>query len=281
MSPIIKSQSWETFKKFFPYIVFILLIVMSVLFFSTWSSLRQERKDRKFETEMYNQNFNAMKDSISMEFDKKLKAFIFEKDNYLVNELKDLKQFNSDLEKKLEKVKGDVIAAIDTKVTGKITDLSTTNDLVTVDINKGLYGLKFDSEYKDTGFENSIQGTSRFYANRDLEKNKWILKPDSTIFDNIESKINITYGFRELEDKYEVFAISPSPKITINQMDGVLVLDKCPKKPVPPKKWGLSAYIGPGLNTEFNGTNARFGWSIGVGLTYDFLQWRMPWEKKN
>ncbi len=271
-------KTLDFIKKYFPYIIFILLIVISVLFFSTWSALRQERKDRKFETEMYNQNFNAMKDSISMEFDKKLNAYIFEKDNYIVNELKDLKKYNKDLEKKLEKVKGEVIAAIDTKVTGTITDLATTNNLVTVDKKTGLYGLQFDSEYKDSGFENSIQGTSRFYANRDIENNKWVLQPDSTIFDNIETKINITYGFRELDDKYEVFAVSPSPKITINEMDGVLVLDKCPKKPVPPKRWGFGPYIGAGLNVS---NDPSFGFSIGVGLTYDIIQWRMPWDKKN
>lgn len=272
------KTTWEFIKKYFPYITFVLLIGMSVLFFSTWSSLRQERKDRKFEQELYDQNLSTMKDSITASFDKKLKAFVFEKDNYLVEELKDLKQYNKDLERKLEKVKGDVIAAIDTKVSGKITDLATTNDLVTVDVNKGLYGLKFESKYNDTGFENIVEGTSRFYANRDIANNKWILKPDSTIFDNIESKINITYGFRELDDKYEVFAVSPSPKITINEMDGVLVLDKCPKKPETPKRWGFGPYVGAGLNIS---KEPSFGFSVGVGLTYDIIQWRMPWEKKN
>jgi hypothetical protein len=260
-------------KKYFPFISTVLAIIFAVLVFNLWSSLKQERKDREFEQKMHAQNFNAMKDSITASFDKKLKAFIFEKDSYIVNELKDLKQYNKELERKLDKVKGDVIAAIDTKVSTKITDLSASNELVTIDLKKGLYGLNFESEYKDTGFESFIKGTSKFYANRDIEKNSWILTPDTTVFNEVSSSINITYGFRELKDKYEVFAVSPSPRITINQLDGVLILDKCPKKPVPSKKWGLSGFIGPCVNTQFDGDGPRFGWALGIGLTYDIIQW--------
>jgi hypothetical protein len=252
-----------------------LVIVLSVFLFQTCSTLKTERAQREFIEKQNAQNLSALKDSITVQFDKKLKAFVFEKDNYVVNELKDLKTMNADLYSKLNKVKGDIIAAIDSKVTVDMGEVTAGNQLVTVDKDKNLYGLNFATNYKDDGFEQTLEGQSRFKAQLDKITNKWVLDADSTLFTKNLTTINITYGFRDLKDKYEVFAISPSPKVKINQLDGVFILDKAPQPmPVKPKRFGFGPYVGAGLNIDFNLTNPRFGWSIGVAVHYDIFQWR-------
>lgn len=263
-------------KKYYPIIFFAIIIVLSVMLFQTCSTLRTERAQWEFEQKQNAQNFSALKDSITSSFDKKLKAFVFKKDNYVVNELKDLKKYNQDLYNQLSKVKGDVIAAINSKITGDLGGITASNEVVVIDSNTNNYGLKFKSHYKDNGFEQYLEGTSRFYAYPDEIAKKWILKSDTTLFTSNLTDLNITYGFRELDDKYEVFAISPSPKIKINNLDGVFILDKVPEKaPIKPKNFSFGPYIGAGLN---NLDNPRFGWSVGVAFHYNIWSWR--WGKK-
>lgn len=264
---------WNFIKKYYPLIFFVIMIVLSVLLFQTCSTLRTEREQREFIERQNAQNMNALKDSLTVVFDKKLKAYVWEKQNYLVNKLEDLEKYNKDLYNELKKVKGDVIAAIDSKVKIEVPDVAAGNELVTVSANDNLYGLNFKKPYKDAGFEQIIEGQSRFKAR--FSDNKWLLEPDSTCFFINKSTLDIKYGFRDLKDKYEVFAISQSPIVKFNELDGVLILDKLPPKPPEkPKKFGFGPYIGFGLNTDPNLSNPRFGWSMGVSVHYDIWQWR-------
>lgn len=273
--------TWEFIKKYYGIILFVLLLISMVFGVTQCRNYQSQKAQNEFIAKQNAQNLIALKDSITVTFDKKLKAFIFEKDNYVINELADLKKYNQDLYNQLNKVRGDVIAAIQSKVTVDIGGVTAGNKLVTVDKDKNLYGLDFKSNYKDEGFEQNLEGQSRFKAQLDKITNKWVLEPDSTLFTKNTTTIGITYGFRDLKDKYEVFAISPSPKVKISDLNGVFVLNKePPKMPVSPRRWGLSPYVGFGLNTDYNLANMRPGWSIGIGVSYNLVQWRMPWEKK-
>jgi len=266
-------------KKYYPIIFFIALVIVSVFLFQTCSTLKTERAQWEFQQKQNTQNWNASKDSLFEEFNRKLNAFITSKDNYVINEIKDLKKYNQDLYNQLKNLKGDVIAAIDTKVSGDLGGLTAGNELVIIDSNTNNYALKFESKFKDKGFEQYLTGFSRFYAYPDFINKKWVLKPDTTIFETNLTKINITYGFRNLNDKYEVYAISPSPKIQINNLDGVFILDKAPEKtPLKPKNFSFGPYVGFGLNTDYNLANPRFGWSMGVSVHYNIWSWR--WGKK-
>lgn len=256
-------------KKYYPFIMFIIIIILGLLLFQTYSSLRLERKLREYQIEQYNQNMSVLTDSIVVEFNKKLNAWEFEKNNYVVQKLKDLEKYNKSLADDLKKVKGDVIAAIKTNATIDLNSLSVDNELIVLDSNK--YGLKFDSQYKDDGFEQHIAGTSSFYMIPN--SNKWELKADSTNFDINISKINITYGFKEENNTYKVFAITKSPKVIIDDLTGGYIIQKQPKyTPTKIKKWGIGPYIGVGVD-KIPGNNIGFGWSVGVGITYDIIQW--------
>lgn len=265
----------EFIKKYYGVILFAIIIVISFFLFQTCSTLKTEREQREYIEKQNAQNLSALNDTLTVRFDKKLKAFIYEKDNFVVNKLSELEKYNQSLYSELKKMKGDVVAAIDSKVSADLGNLSAGNELVTIDKTTNNFGLRFKSDYVDPGFEQHLEGISKFYAYPDEITKKWIIKADTTLFTTNLTNVNIKYGFEDLDDKYKVWAISPSSKIKINQLDGVFIIEKSPKPmPEKPKKWAVGPYVGFGLNTDPNLSNPRFGWSIGMSVHYDIWQWR-------
>jgi len=268
----------EIIKKYYPIALFVLCIIGFTLFFTTCSTLRNERATWEYQQKQDAQNWSAMRDSITSEFNKKLNAYEISKDNYVVNELKDLKKYNEYLYNQLSKVKGDVIAAIDAKVSANLAGITAGNQLIIVDKQTNKYGLKFDFNYADSSFSQKLDGESRFFAYPDDVTKKWILKPDTTLFCTNLTTMNLIYGFREYKDKYEVFIINKSPLLKITGLEGAYIIEKQPEKPPKPRpNFGFGPYVGFGLNTDYNLANPRFGWSVGVSVHYDIWNWR--WGK--
>ena len=260
-------------KKYYGFILFILVVVLSVFLFQTLSTLKKERADNKFQQKINEQNISAMTDSITVIFNKKLKAWEYSKDNFVVNKLSDLEKYNKNLADELKKVKGDIISVIDANVQAKLDNLSVDSKLIVLDEKSNHYGLGFDSPYKDEGFEQHIAGMSKFYVFPNALTGKWTIKPDSTKFTTNLTNIHITYGFKELDKKYQVWAYTKSDKIQITDITGGYFIDKQIIPPVKKKKWGIGPQAGFGLNTNTNLSNPSFGWSVGFGIHYDILQW--------
>lgn len=259
-------------KKHYPLIFFVSIIVLVIFLAQTCTTLNRERKDRERQEQIDKQNLNALKDSITVQFNKKLDAYEYTKDNFVLNKLSELEQYNKELSKELKKVKGDVLAAIRTEVQGDLGGITTSNDLVVLDKTNNYYGLNFKSNYKDSSFTQKIVGTSKFYVIPNTETREWNIRPDVTVLDTNLTSLKITYGFKEFKDKYQVFAVSSSDKIKITDLTGGYFIDKqiCPS--VKPKKWGIGPYIGVGLNADTK-LNPTFGYSIGIGLHYNIFQW--------
>lgn len=262
-------------KKYYPFILFILVIVLGVFLFQTISTLKKERAEREYQEKQDAQNLSALRDSIEVTFNKKLKAWEYSKDNYVVQKLSDLEQYDKAFANELKKVKGDVIAAIKTEVQGDLGGITASNKLEVLDEKTNYYGLKFNSEYIDEGFEQKIVGTSKFHVIPNEETKKWNIIPDpTTVLDTNLVKLKMTYGFKETKDQYQVFATTQSNKIKVTGLEGGYIINK---QPLPPpskkKKWGIGPQIGYGLNTYPNLENPSFGWSVGVGIHYDIIQW--------
>lgn len=270
----------EFIKKYYGILALAIAILMSVFLFQTCSTLKTERAQREYQDKLYTQNMNAMKDSITVEFNKKLKALEFSKQSYVVDKFNDLEKYNKALYDELKKVKGDLMVAIDTKLKVDVPKLTLDNKLEIFDKEKGYYGLRFKSDYSDPGFTQSIGGSSRFYANYDEKIKSWKINPEKTILDTNQLTLKITYGTRNKDNGYEVFAVSKSPIVKFTEMEGAYFVENQVIRPTFPKKWGLSPYVGLGLNMDMNLTNPRPGWSVGIAVTYDLIQWRMPWDKK-
>ena len=261
-------------KKYYGFILFVLVVLLSVFLFQSLSTLKKERADNKFQQTINDQNTRAIIDTVTTVYDKKLKAYISTKDNYVVDKLSDLEKYNKDLTEELKKVKGDVLSAIQSKVQADLGGITTKNDsIILLDEKTNHYGLKFNSSYKDSGFEQQLIGLNKFYVIPNNETKKWTITPDATVFSTNLTTIGITYGFKELKDKWQVFAISKSEKIKLLDLTGGYFIDKQIVKPVNKKKWGIGPQAGFGLNTYTNLGNPSFGWSVGFGIHYDILQW--------
>ncbi len=259
-------------KKYYPFISFVIIIVLSILLFQTWSTLRKERADRKYQQEQDAQNLSAFKDSIEVMFNKKLQAWEYSKDNYVVQKLSDLEKYDKAFANELKKVKGDVIAAIKTEVQGDLGGITASTKLSVLDEKTHYYGLNFNSNYKDDGFEQRLSGISKFHVIPDELNKKWNIVPDlTTVLDTNYIAIKATYGFKEYKDKYQVFATVKSDKIKITGLEGGYFINKQPDPaPVKVKKWSIGPYVGYGLNVN---NTPSFGWNIGFGVHYSILRW--------
>jgi len=266
-------------KTYLPFVFFVALVVVSVFWFQTCTTLKKERADQKYQEKQNTQNLNALKDSITVSFNKKLNAYEFSKDNFVVQRLSDLEQYNKNLSDELKKVKGDVIAAINSTVKIDLGKISTTNKLSVLDAQLNYYGLSFKNNYPqspniDPGFQQKISGISKFYVIPNNETKTWTIKPDSTVIDTNLMNLKITYGFKELDKQYKIFAISASPKVTLTDLAGGYFIDKQPSlPPVKPKKWGIGPSLGFGLFTTSKLSQTAFGFNIGASLHYNILQW--------
>lgn len=263
----------EFIKKYYPFLFFVMIIFLSLFWFQTCSTLKHERAEWKAQQVINDQNVHAISDSIIVEFNKKLRAWEYSKDNYVVQRLSDLEAYNKDLASQLKKVKGDVLAAIKTQVEADLGDITASNKLAVLDAKSNYYGLRFNTNYNDLGLDQELSGMSKFYVIPDDKNKSWYIKPDSTVIDTNKVSIRVTYGFKELDNKYQVFALSQSPKVSLTDLTGGYFIDKQITPINKPKKWGIGPYAGFGLNTAANGNDPRFGWSVGVAVTYDILQW--------
>lgn len=275
------------FKKAFSkeYLPLTLVVVIAALVFMNFRSCESARnaKNELVRVEkQYNHNLGVAKDSITRVFDDKLKSYISEKDSYVVDKLTEMEKWDKDFYDRLNKVEGKILAAIESSVEGDLGPLELGNELVVIDKKKNKYGLHFRSVSGDSGYSQLLVGTSRFFAVPNEAEHKWSLLPDSTIIDSNQIKINVTYGLREIEDKYNVFAICDSPKIRFTDLTGGVFLDKCNdvSNIKPQKPWVVGPYVGYGVNFGPAMKDPRFGFSAGVSLTYNLLSFGKSRVKK-
>ena len=261
-------------KTYWSFIFFVTTIVLSVFLFQTCSTLKKEKTTNEYQQKQNAQNVSAMTDSITKVFNKKLQAYEFTKDNFVVQKLSDLEKYNKNLADELSKIKGDVIAAINSNATIDLGKISTSNNLAVLDSKTNYYGLNFKNHYIDAGVEQNLVGTSKFYVIPNIDTKTWNIKPDVTVIDTNTMNLKITYGFKELDKKYQVFAISTSKKVQFTDLTGGYFIDKQPSPPpVKPKKWGVGPSLGYGLFTTSTLSQTAFGWNIGVSLHYNLIQW--------
>jgi hypothetical protein len=216
-----------------------------------------------FKDKIYQNNLLAQKDSITTTFNKKLEAYESERRIYLFNQLSELKNYNINLYNQLKNVEGNLMSYINSKVQGKLDTLVTNNQIVKYSATD--YGLKFDFNYKDSTYSQSLEGVSNFSFRNNT------MFPGKTLLTKNEFTLGITYGIKEDNDKYQVFALSKSPYIKFEDLEGGYFLKKQITTPTKITKWHVGPYVGCGLNSDLNGTNFRLGWSTGVSVQYNIL----------
>lgn len=249
-------------KEMLPVTLVVLLGGSIFLNFNTCSRLSWEKEQRAQDKMIYNQNFEAFLDTIRVSYNEKLNAFEYDKKAFMTT-LDELAKYDSALSRKLDGVKGDIINAIDAKIGIDGGKVEVDNELETYDNNN--YGLKWNYNYADAGFTQFLGGVSKFR----LDGNK--IFAGKTLIDSNYMTLGVTYGFRELDDRYKVWAISASPKVRINELSGAYFIDKPPPyaaKTMWQNRWTFGPYIGYGVNFDSKFQDARLGWNFGVSLQY-------------
>lgn len=170
--------------------------------------------------------------------------------------VEELKKMNSELANRLSGVQG-LISGIYADMTIKLDTLISRNDKV-ITYDSTMRGIKFETVYDKDSIYNRIIGETKF---RLVGTN--IFPMHTSIYSN-EIRLGITYGFRELDDRYECFAISKSGAIKFNELEGVLTLKKPAIVPVKKKPWGLGIALGP----SFDFVNGKPGIAVSVGINY-------------
>ena len=258
----------KAFSKDYIGLTFGVIILLLVVFnLQTCQNLSQEKKQRELDVQLNKQNLQANSDSLKTYFDIKLKQAVGEKTSYLVRSLEDLAVYNKKLYDEINSVKGSV-AGIQSSVSTIIPSVVSAISKPIIDPNdstKRLIPWNFD--YNDPGLTQKLIGRTQFRIVGDR-----IMSPIISTLDTNKFVIKLNYNFVDRDGKYIVRASSPSPLVRFTELDGALILNKLPNPiPVKTSPWSFGPYAGFGLNTDIIGSNARFGWSIGVGGSYNLF----------
>jgi len=134
----------------------------------------------------------------------------------------DLLALNKELSDEVKKVKGEVISVIKSEVRNAIDSLKIKNEVTAY--SDSTFGLTFNESITDEGFSYKIRGESKFGAS--IINNKIKIVPGLTeIYENTFN-VGITYGFKEEDNQYKVFATSASDFVTFNELEGALIIPK-------------------------------------------------------
>ncbi len=252
-------------KKYLPITMALIIALLIILNLKTCGSLNTEKLNHQRDNGMYENNIEAMNDTLKTKFDKDLNRMVSEKTSYLVKSVDDLKKYNEDLYNEFKNVKN-MVAGIKSDVRVILPKLNDAIGSINQDPNDtNKYSIPWDFKFSDEGLNQTLLGRSNFGLNNG--KPYFInSKLDSNSFD-----IKLRYAITEDDNKYTIKAFSPSPLVQFTEMDGALSIDKVVPEATKANRWSFGPTIGIGLNTDLKGGGSRLGWNIGVGVTYNFF----------
>ena len=172
--------------------------------------------------------------------------------NTYILKAEQLQAYNDELYKEYKSLKDNPIVITKTEVVTKLDTIYTnTHDVIhDSDMIAWAWDVKDSTYYK-------ISGQSIAYLNNDSTK---------TIIDNGE--------------QLSVIAKTDNPYMQLGDMQSVVIdpmNSPTLKNYYRPKRWGLSLYLGAGLNVGYDlinkGVGVNAGGSIGIAITYDLIQW--------
>jgi len=267
MEGVTKGVKFIFKKENRPYVLSIVIFILILLFFDGCRKNNELKRALESEKTMNQSNLTALMDSITT-IKTDMNEFMSFK-NAFITSVADLSKYDADLSDQISNLEGKIISYIDSKWQVNIPSIVIDNDLKKYP-DGSTFGLLFHDTYQSPGLNYKISGESKFKFTNET------IYPGQTLLDTNQLEIGLKYGFRETDDQYEVFAISPSPLVTINDLDGALLLDKN----------NVNSIIDPGTP----GKQTRLYWSmhigacyfpmhndisgaVGIGLSYNLIPW--------
>lgn len=239
-------------------VVTILAVVFACLWLQQCSMSSEMRSELQYEKKKNDQNLAAMKEVLSIV--NKQNGDIEASKAAYIGGLDEIKKYNQSMYSKFKDQEG-LLAGIYSNLSIKLDSLISKGDKQ-VQYNDSTYGIKFTTEYSDSSIYNRIDGETKFMV---LDKT---VKPINTSIYSNSMRIDMTYGFSELDDRYEVFAVVKSKKIKLNELEGVFTLKKNEITPVKKLRWGIGAQLG----ATYEYGNRRIMPYVGLGLSYNIIR---------
>jgi len=264
------------FKKAFSkeYIIFTLVAIIGLLVFTSLNYRTKYRSEvglREQQAMIYEQNLFALEDTITRVINDKLGTIEFDKAAFLTS-IDNLARYDEGLSRKLDGIKGELLNAISSIAEAELPPAEVDSRLIDYgdgdNKGDGEYGLGWNFNYADSGLVQRLAGTSRFK----LLNNK--LYPGLTNIDTNYFGLNLTYGFKEEDDRYKVWAVSKSPYVNISELTGAYFIDKPPpgvNTTMGQRPFSIGPQIGWGVNFDSKFQNSRTGWHFGVGIQYNII----------
>jgi hypothetical protein len=218
---------------------------------------------------MYDNNINAMTDSIKTYYDKKLDKIVSKKTSLLIKNVKDLQQYNENMYKEFESMKN-LIIGIQSEVSVNLPKLIGEISSTIQDPNDSTkFDIPFEFNYSDDGLNQILIGKSKIQINNNYPN---IL---NSSLDINKFDIKLRYALTETENQYIINAFSPSSLVKFNELDGALMIDKVLPKATKINPWGFGPYIGFGLGLGYdiinNNNSIGIGFQFGIGITYNIF----------
>jgi len=245
----------------------VIIIVLSILCVQTYKSMSKDIAELKLNIELDKNNREALLDTITNRVDSKLNKSIGERLGYVVKSVDDVQNYNKGLYTEMKSM-GNTVAGIQSQLDINFPAIiSAVSSPVADSTDSTKMLIPWNFSHNDPGLTQTLIGKTQFRL-----LNNRILAPIISTLDTNRLVIGLNYGFIEKDGKYIVQANSPSSLVRFNELNGALILDKMPQTAVTKQNpWSFGPYAGLGLNTDLTGQNSRFGWSIGVGASYNFF----------
>lgn len=178
-----------------------------------------------------------------------------------------LQEYNDKLYKEYKSLKDNPIVITKTEIVTKIDSVGTN----THDATHGDDMVAWAWDAKDSTYY-KMSGQSIAYLNN--------IDSSETIIDNLEMNVNLTLDVIDNGKQLSVIAKTDNPYMQLGDMQSVVIdplNSPTLKNYYKPKRWGLSLYLGAGLNVGYDlinkGIGVNAGGSIGIAITYDLIQW--------
>jgi hypothetical protein len=219
------------------------------------------------------QNYQASIDSLHKHYNKKISEYQTTTSSF-IGQLSDLKTYNENLFNKLNKIDGNILAAIQTSI-GVIVGEVKNNQTIVNQVNDSIYISNMIYSVSDEGFSQTLHIKDSlkvlpYYIKTRINDIDTILVRNNisslgTLYGPNSINLDLTLGFSEEKNRYKVWITSPSSYINVNDLVGYYKY--YPKKSNP---WVFGPTLGYGLLYNTRDGVMKPGFYIGLGVTYKF-----------
>lgn len=235
----------------------------------------------KIENDKHKQNIAAADGVINI-YKNKNGILTAEKDVWILSK-KELKKKNNELSDLADNQKGRLIS-LNNVVLGLKQNESILHDSINyltsiisepIQIDETTWSLSWELEYKwDSKNYDKFKG----HTIVEVDTNTFVVTHKNTLLDERDSRIDLTFGNKVVDGKYNVYITSKYPGLTPESLKGVFIdpnTNKDIKRLIEKRHWFTGFGVGPSFSFGYNPNpeDKPFSLVIGASLHYNIYQW--------